>query len=63
MQAICAGLETYVDDRSRLPAIVCWRILLQIELLNGVDGKNGRRIARDPGAIDDRLSGIGLAVK
>ena len=36
---------------------------MDVELLNGVDGENGRRVTRDPGAVDDGLSRIRLAVE
>src|SRR5215469_18170117 len=63
MQTVGSGFQTHVDYRSRLPAIVCRWVLLQVEFLNRVDGENGGGIARDSGTVDDGLSGVGLAVE
>src|SRR5579862_7004970 len=44
MKRVGAGLDSNVDDRSRLPAIVGFGTGLHIELLDGVNGQvRGRR--------------------
>ena len=58
-----AGLQSNIDDRSRLPSVFRRRIFLNVELLDRVDGQNGCRVAGDACAIDDALSGKGLTVK
>src|ERR1017187_6022897 len=63
VDVIGARLQCNVDDGTGLPAVFCRRILLNIEFLNGVDGKDGRRVSSDAGSVDDALAGERLAVE
>ena len=67
---LCAGFALFVylgarniDDRTRLPAIFCRGILLNIELLNRIDRQDGRGISRDASSIDYALPGKWFAVE
>ena len=63
MECVCAGLERHIHHRARLPAVLGRGVLNQVELLNGVDWKNRRRVACDTRPVDDALPGEGFAVE
>ncbi len=62
VSVVRSGFQSNVDDRSRLPAILGRRILLRVELLNGVDGENRTGSSLHSFGIDDRPSVIGIVV-
>src|SRR6202007_2819662 len=63
MQSVGAGLQGDVDDCAGLPAILCRRVLLDIEFLDGVDGQDGGRVAGNATSVHDCLAGVRLAVE
>ena len=58
-----ARLQADVHDCTRFPSIFCGRILLKVEFLNRVHGKNRGGVSGDAGAIDDALAREGFAVE
>src|ERR1700730_1615602 len=55
MQRIGARLQTDINDGARLPAVFRLGDLLSIELLNGVNGQDGSRIAKNARGIHHAL--------
>ena len=63
VHAVGPRLQAYVDNGSRFPAVLCGRILLEVELLDRIDRQDRGRVSGNAGTIDDALSGEGLAVE
>src|ERR1700756_1202567 len=63
MQTVRARFQRHVDNSPGLPAIFRRGIFQHIEFLDGVDGKDCRRISGNAGAVDDALAGDGFGVE
>src|SRR5438552_1733720 len=59
---VCSRFDSQVDDCAGLPTIFCWRVLLGVELLNRVDGKNRARRPLHSFGIYDCCSVIRIVV-
>ena len=63
MKGVGPGFERHIHHGAGFPSVFRWRILNQVELLNGIDRENCCRVARDSRAIDDALTGERFAVE
>ena len=63
MHVVATGLQAHIHHHSGFPSVLRRGILLQIELLNRVDGQNGCRVAGNSGAVNDCLPGVGLTIE
>jgi hypothetical protein len=63
VKSISARFQRHVYDCARLPAIFRRRIFLDIEFLDRIDGQDRGGIAHNPCAVNNALTGKGLAVE
>src|ERR1700691_4421967 len=63
VQRIRSRLQSHIDDCTWFPSVLGCGILLNVELLDRIDGQDGRRIPRDTPAVDNSLTGKWFAIE
>src|SRR6516162_3221564 len=63
MQTVRARFQRHVDDSTGFPAVFRGGIFQHIEFLDGINGKDCRRISGNAGTVDDALTREGFAVE